>query len=170
MILLDDNELCRYIKLYHQTVYRAAFSYLHNVTETEDIVQDTFVRLFETNKHFTSDEHCKAWLIKVAINLSKNLLKSFRYTHTEELNETIPFEDNKELGLAQAISELAPKYRAVIHLFYFEGYSSKEIAEILGLTVSVVTTRLSRAREKLRKLMTADENPTITKNAHVKEG
>lgn len=167
---MDNNELCRYIKLYHQTVYRAAFGYLHNVSEAEDIVQDTFVKLFNTNKRFTSDEHCKAWLIKVAINLSKNLLKSFRYTHTEELNETIPLEDNRELDLAHAISELSPKYRAVIHLFYFEGYSSKEIAEILGLTVSVVTTRLSRARENLRKLMTADEAPTTKKNAHVKEG
>lgn len=154
---LDNDELCRYIKLYHRTVYRAVFSYLHNASEAEDIVQETFLKLFNTNKRFGSDEHCKAWLIRVAINLSKNLLKSFRYTHTEELDETIPIQSKEESELADALSALPPKYRAVIHLHYFEGYSSKEIAATLGLTVTTVTTRLARAREKLKALITAEE-------------
>ena len=154
---MDNDELCRYIKLYHQTVYRAVFSYLHNASEAEDIVQETFVKLFNTNKSFESDEHCKAWLIRAAINLSKNLLKSFRYTHTEELDEAIPMESTEDCALADALSELPPKYRAVIHLHYYEGYSAKEIAKILGLTVTAVTTRLARAREKLKALMTAEE-------------
>lgn len=155
---MNNDELCRYIKLYHQTVYRAVFSYLHNASEAEDIVQETFVKLFGTNKSFESDEHCKAWLIRVATNLSKNLLKSFRYSHTEELSEAIPIENKAESELADALSVLPPKYRAVIHLHYFEGYSSKEIAEILGLSTTAVTTRLARAREKLKALMTAEEN------------
>ena len=155
---MDNDELCRYIKLYHQTVYRAVFSYLHNVSEAEDIVQETFVKLFNTNKSFQSDEHCKAWLIRVAINLSKNLLKSFRYTHTEELDEAIPTESKEESELAEALSALPPKYRAVIHLYYYEGYSAKEIAEILGISVTTVTTRLARARERLKVLLTAEEN------------
>ena len=155
---MDNDELCRYIKLYHQTVYRAVFSYLHNVSETEDIVQETFVKLFNTNKSFESDEHCKAWLIRVAINLSKNLLRSFRFTHTEELDEAIPMESTAECDLADALSALPPKYRAAIHLYYFEGYSAKEIAKILGVSVTAVTTRLARARERLKALMTADEN------------
>lgn len=158
MIFLDGNELCRYIKLYHETVYRAVFSYLHNASEAEDIVQETFVRFFNSNKTFKSDEHCKAWLIRVAINLSKDLLKSFRYTHTEALDEAVPVEDCAERELAEALSALQPKYRAVIHLHYFEGYSSKEIAEILGISVTTVTTRLARAREKLKTLMTAEDN------------
>lgn len=155
---MDNDELCRYIKLYHQTVYRAVFSYLHNASEAEDIVQETFVKLFNTNKRFESDEHCKAWLIRVAINLSKNLLKSFRYAHTEELDEAIPIENTAERELADALSALPPKYRAVIHLYYFEGYSSKEIAEILGLSVTAITSRLARAREKLKALLTAEDN------------
>ena len=155
---VNNDELSRYIKLYHQTVYRAVFSYLHNASEAEDIVQETFVKLFNTNKSFESDEHCKAWLIRAAINLSKNLLKSLRYSHTEELDEAIPIESAAESELADALSALPPKYRAVIHLHYFEGYSAKEIAKILGVTVTAVTTRLARAREKLKALMTSEDN------------
>lgn len=159
---MDDNELCRYIKLYHQAVYRAVFSYLHNAAEADDIVQETFVKLFNSNKSFSSDEHCKAWLLRVAINLSKDLLRSFRYTRTEALDETIPAENCAERELAEALAALPPKYRTVIHLHYFEGYSSGEIAKILGMSVTAVTTRLARAREKLRDLMTAEGNFTLT--------
>ena len=155
---MDNDELCRYIKLYHGAVYRAVFSYLHNASEAEDIVQETFVKLFNTNKSFESDEHCKAWLIRVAINLSKNLLRSFRYAHTEELDEAIPIESTADCALADALSALPPKYRAVIHLHYFEGYSAKEISKILGVSVTAVTTRLARARERLKALMTSEEN------------
>ena len=162
---MGNDELCRYIKLYHQTVYRAVFSYLHNASEAEDIVQETFVKLFNIDKCFESDEHCKAWLIRVATNLSKNLLKSFRYTHTEELNEALPAESKAECELADALSVLPPKYRIVIHLHYFEGYSAKEIAKILGLSVTAVTTRLARAREKLKALMTAEDNFHVKPNA-----
>lgn len=159
---MDDNELCRYIKLYHQTVYRVVFSCLHNEAEADDIVQETFVKLFNSNKSFSSDEHCKAWLIRVAINLSKDLLRSFRYTHTEALDESVPAEDCAERELADALSKLSSKYRAVIHLHYFEGYSAKEIAKILGVTVTTVTTRLARGREKLKALMTAEGNFRLT--------
>ena len=154
---MDNDELCRYIKLYHGAVYRAVFGYLHNASEAEDIVQETFVKLFHTSRRFESDEHCKAWLIRAAINLSKNLLKSFRYTHTEELDEAIPIESKEDSALADALSALPPKYRAVIHLHYYEGYSAKEIAKILGLTVTAVTTRLARARERLKALMTSED-------------
>lgn len=162
---VDDSELCRYIKLYHQTIYRVAFSYLHNAAEAEDAVQEAFVKLFNTDKHFTSDEHCKAWLIRVVINHSKNLLRSFRYTHTEELDEAITVENLAECELADALSSLPPKYRVVIHLHYFEGYSTSEIAKILGISATAVTTRLARAREKLRNFMKAEEKPYPNSNA-----
>lgn len=79
---------------------------LHNAEEADDIVQETFIKLFNTNKNFNSDEHCKAWLLRVAINLSKNLLRSFRYTRTEELSEAISVEGIAERGLADALEEL----------------------------------------------------------------
>lgn len=164
---MDDNELCRYIKLYHQTVYRAVFSLLHNESEADDIVQETFVKLFNSNKSFNSDEHCKAWLLRTAINLSKDLLKSFRYARTEELAETISAESRDERELAEALAQLPAKYRAVIHLHYFEGYSAAEIAQILGISATAVTTRLSRAREKLKRFLTEEETINGT---NLKEG
>lgn len=164
---MDDNELCRYIKLYHQTVYRAAVSLVHNTAEADDIVQETFVKLFNSNKSFNSDEHCKAWLIRTAINLSKDLLRSFRYIRTEELSETIPAESRDERELAEVLAELPSKYRLVIHLHYFEDYSSAEIAEILGISTTAVTTRLARARERLKSFMTAEE---INDRTNSKEG
>ncbi len=161
---MSNDELCRMIKLYHQTVYRAAYSLLQNAAEADDVTQETFVKLFNTEKRFESDEHCKAWLIRVAVNISKNQLKSFRYTHTEELNEAIPYNGSEENGIEEALAGLPKKYRAVIHLYYFEGYSAKEIAKILGISLSGATTRLSRARKKLKSLLTAEEkspvNPT----------
>lgn len=154
---MDETQLARYIKLFHRTVYRAALGLLHNAAEAEDATQETFVKLFESNKHFTSDEHCKAWLLRVVINHSKNVLSSFRFSRTEELDEAIPVEDLAERDLADALEQLPTKYRAVIHLHYFEGYSAKEIAEMLDLSTTAVTTRLARGREKLRNLMTQEE-------------
>lgn len=154
---MDETQLARYIKLFHRTVYRAALGYLHNAAEAEDATQETFVKLFESNKQFTSDEHCKAWLLRVVINHSKNVLSSFRFSRTEELDEAIPVEDLAERDLADALEQLPTKYRAVIHLHYFEGYSAKEIAEMLDLSTTAVTTRLARGREKLRNLMTQEE-------------
>lgn len=168
---MDNDELCRMIKLYHQTVYRAAYSLLRNEAESDDATQETFVRLFNSDKSFSSDEHCKAWLIRVAINISKNQLKSFWHTHTEELNESIPYESNAESSIGEAIAKLPQKYRAVIHLYYFEGYSAKEIAEILGMSLSGVTTRISRARAKLKSLLAEEEKSTLNKkNLIIKEG
>lgn len=154
---MDETQLARYIKLFHRTVYRAALGLLHNAAEAEDATQETFVKLFESNKHFTSDEHCKAWLLRVVINHSKNVLSSFRFSRTEELDEAIPVEGLAERDLADALEQLPTKYRAVIHLHYFEGYSAKEIAEMLDLSTTAVTTRLARGREKLRNLMTQEE-------------
>lgn len=154
---MDESQLARYIKLFHKTVYRAALGLLHNAAEAEDATQETFVKLFESNKHFTSDEHCKAWLLRVVINHSKNVLSSFRFSRTEELDEAIPVEDLAERDLADALEQLPTKYRAVIHLHYFEGYSAREIAEMLDLSTTAVTTRLARGREKLRNLMTQEE-------------
>lgn len=161
---MNGDELSKMIKLYHQTVYRAAYSLLQNAAEADDATQETFIKLFNTEKQFESDKHCKAWLIRVAINLSKNMLKSFRYTHTEELSESIPYESGVENDIGEALAEMPQKYRAVIHLYYFEGYSAKEIAKILGMSLSGATTRLSRARKKLKGLLAMEEKSSANQN------
>lgn len=155
---MNDDEFVRYVKRYHTTVYRLAYSYVRNRADAEDICQDAFVKLIEFTGDFSSEEDCKRWLIRVVINLSKNLLKSCRFTRTEELSEDIPLENAADGELLALVKALPIKYGEVIHLFYYEGYSVKEISEILRISQTAVTSRLSRGRNKLRILLEEGTN------------
>lgn len=150
---MTEEALNRYIGLYHSMVYRLAYSYLKNCADAEDVCQEAFLRLYKFKGEFPTDGDCKAWLIRVTINLSKNVLRSGWFTKRTELTEDIPCETAEDTGLLESVMSLPPNYRVTIHLYYYEGYSVKEIAAILGTSSSVVTTRLARGREKLRKML-----------------
>lgn len=150
---MNGEELERCIGLYHGTVYRLAYSYTRNAADAEDIVQEAFLRLYRFKGEFSADENCKAWLLRVTVNLSKNLLRSGWFTKREELSEDIPSADSEDLGLIESVMSLPPKYRSTIHLYYYEGYSVKEIADMLGITATAVTTRLKRGRERLKEML-----------------
>lgn len=150
---MTDEELTKYIGLYHGTVFRLAFSYIKNREEAEDICQEAFIKLYESRVEFAAPDNCKAWLIRVTINLSKNLLRSARFARTDELDENVALPDEQRRELLESVMRLPPAYRAVIHLYYYEGYSVKEIADMTGTSVSATTTRLSRGRERLKKLL-----------------
>ena len=154
---MTNEELTEYVRMFHGTLYRLAFGYVRNTADAEDICQNAFVKLLGYRGEFESPENCKAWLIRVTINLSKNLLRSKRSVQLEELDEGIPSLEPEEYELLETVMLLPPKYRAVIHLYYYEGYSVKEIADIIGATVSTVTTRLSRARERLKDMLSREE-------------
>lgn len=154
---LNNEELTEYVRLYHGTVYRLAFSYVHSRAEAEDLCQDAFVKLMEYRGTFETPENCKAWLIRVTVNLSKNVLRSGRIARRAEPDESLPASGGEYRELLEAVRSLSPKYRAVVHLHYYEGYSAKEIARITGATVTAVTTRLERARKKL-KIMLSEED------------
>lgn len=153
---MTGSELESYIRLFHKTVYRLALSCVKNEAEAEDICQTAFCKLLDYHGEFAAAENCKAWLFRVTINLLKNLLRSKRFSRTAELDENIPARhgfSGEETALWETVSKLPPKYRAAIHLYYYEGYSVKEIADMTGDSVSAVTTRLARARDKLKKLL-----------------
>ena len=149
----------RSLKLYGDAVLRAAYTYLHNMHDAEDIVQETFLRLFKSDMVFVSAEHEKAWLLRVAINLSKNKLKSawFRRNklQADDFDNAICGEDgDSELKFVwEAVKSLPIKYREVIHLFYQEGFSTAEIANILEKNESTVRSLLSRGRKLLREIL-----------------
>ncbi|MGN0649106.1 MAG: RNA polymerase sigma factor [Oscillospiraceae bacterium] len=155
---MNDDELVGYVTRYHKAVYRLAYSYVRNCADAEDICQEAFVKLMECSQAFPTEEDCKRWLVRVVINLSKNLLKSCRITRTEELNEDIPLETPADRELLALVKALPIKYGEVIHLFYYEGYSVKEIAEILRISQTAVTSRLSRGRNKLKLLLQEGNN------------
>lgn len=155
---MNDEELVGYVRQYHQMVYRLAYSYVRNCAEADDICQDAFVKLMEYTGHFSSEEDCRRWLIRVVINLSKNLVRSCRFSRTEELSEEIPLETAGDGELLALVKTLPTQYSEVIHLFYYEGYSVNEIAGILGISRTAVTSRLTRGRKKLKLLVEEDND------------
>lgn len=150
---MNEKDLSEYIRNFHGTIYRIAYSYVKNPEDAEDIVQEAFLKLYCSDIRFEADENVKAWLIRVSINLSKDLLKSSRNKLRAELKADIPCESREESIMLDCIHKLKAEYCAVILLFYYEGYSVKEIADIQKISTSSVTTRLSRARKQLKKLL-----------------
>lgn len=114
---MTESELEQCIRQYHGAVYRLALSYVKNASEAEDICQSAFIKLWEQS---ADPENPKAWLFTVTVNLSKNLLKSMRFTRSTELDENIPCSaglSENETELWQAVMRLTPKYRAVRNTF-----------------------------------------------------
>lgn len=150
---MNETDLKYYIEKYHGTVFRLAYSYVKKREDAEDIVQEAFLRLFLSDTDFGGDQNVKAWLIRIAINLSKDLLKSAWLKLRSDPPEDIPAETPEESVMISFIKRLKPEYAGVIMLFYYEGYSVKEIAEIRKISPTAVTSRLSRARKQLRKML-----------------
>ena len=147
---MEKQEVARLYDTYSRDVYRLALSYLRSTQDAEDICQSVFLKLLETNITLLSQKE-KAWLLKCTANACKNHLKSFWKQHTEELNDNLVFCDQKDRELWAVVGTLPPKYRAVIHLYYYEGYRQGEIADILSITRTAVQTRMQRARQILEK-------------------
>lgn len=140
---------------YGDTVLRAAYSCCGNYAEAEDITQDVFLTLHAKPMNFDTDEHLKAWLLRVAINKCKNFRRSFRISRTQSLENTDKLSasytmDIDESGIRELLANLPKKYSSVIYLYYYEGYNIKEIGEILGKNANTVSSLLQRGREKLR--------------------
>ncbi|MCI8513259.1 MAG: RNA polymerase sigma factor [Lachnospiraceae bacterium] len=139
---------------YETLLYRAALAVVGNVQDAEDAVQETFLKVYEEkNPDFASAAHEKAWLIKVTVNECKNRLRSGWFRKTAPLLETYPAGEPEQRELLEQVMALPASYRAVIHLYYYEGYSTAEIARILSKKEGTVRSLMSRAREKLRKVM-----------------
>ncbi len=150
----EQVETEQIIRQYADTVYRLAYSYVRNRSDAEDIFQETFLRYVRKKPKFESESHCRAWLIRVTANCAKNHLNTAWKRHTVSLEETagaaLPEEERR---LDAALRELEPHYRAVIHLYYYEGYRTEEIAKILNRKPSTIRSQLKRARERLGELV-----------------
>lgn len=137
-----------------ESILRLAYSYLHNQSDAEDILQDTLIQYLRTAPVLESPAHEKAWLLRVAGNLSKNLLRAQGYRQADQLEETLVTQEREDLSYVwDAVKALPVPYRETIHLFYYEGYSTAQIARILDQKESTVRSRLKRGREKLKPLL-----------------
>ncbi|WP_340162554.1 RNA polymerase sigma factor [Ruminiclostridium sufflavum] len=144
------------MKKYADMVYRLAFAQVRSKSDADDIFQEVFLRYVRKKLVFESEEHRKAWLIRVTVNCTKKHWSSAWHRRTVPLEDSYPFETNEETGVNEAVWKLAPKYRSVIHLFYYEGYSVAEISSILDVRESTVRTQLTRARAKLSEMLKGD--------------
>ena len=143
-----------YFDRFGNSILRLAYSYLHNTQDSEDVLQETLIRYLRSAPRFENEKHAKAWLMQVAANLSKNRIGYNKTRRTDELNEELVSEEREDLSFVwQAVKTLPPKQREVIHLFYQEGCSTAEIAEILNRNESTVRSDLKRGREALRKVL-----------------
>lgn len=147
---MDKWEVGKLYDTYAQDVYRLALSYLRNTQDAEDVCHGVFLTLVEKDITLFPGKE-KAWLLKAAANACKNHLKSFWKLNREELDDRMVFTDDGDRDLWAIVGTLPPKYRAVIHLYYYEGYPQDEIARILGITRTAVQTRMQRARNLLEK-------------------
>lgn len=153
---MDREKLTAYAEKYGRAVFRAAYSYVRNHADSEDIMQETFLRLYKCEKSFASDENVKAWLLRVAVNISKDYLKSPWFHKRAELEESMSYENQREQGLDEAMEKLSPAIRAAVYLHYCIGYSVKETADILGVSESCTKVRLKRGRDFLKEFLTQD--------------
>ena len=143
---------------YADEVYRLAFVRTVSRSDSDDVLQEVFLRYMRVWGKMQSEEHVKATLIRITVNCSNSLLTSAWFRKTEPLYENIPAADGYSDG--NALSEdlkLPVKYRTVIHLYYYMGYSVTEIAELTNTNPSTVKTRLSRARGRLKKALEAED-------------
>lgn len=152
MEYIDKNKyLENMVEKYSNMVYRLALTRTKSKENSEDVYQEVFLRLSRKLPNFESEEHEKAWLIKVTINCSKNLLNSNFLKYNSELKEEIAFDTKERHDIYYAVQELPLKYRTIIHLYYYEQYKINEISKILNISENTIKSRLARAREKLKQ-------------------
>ena len=139
---------------YRDRLFAAAFQVCGNAADAEDAAQEALLRYHISEKQFESEQHIRAWLLRVAINCAKNVSRSFFRRNTvplEDYMDSLEFDSGESREIFRELMNLPETYRLVIHLYYYEDYSVAEIGRILGLTESNVKVRLSRGRQLLKK-------------------
>ena len=155
---LADEEFDILINKYYNMLFVIAYKYTRDTFNSEDAVQDTFLKLYRAHKGFESEEHIKNWLIRVTINECINIVKKNRkillidQEYINNLPDTSDADEKNE-EIWHCVCKLKESYKTIIILYYYDNYSIKEIASILNVSEGNVKMRLSRGREKLRKII-----------------
>lgn len=153
----SEQEVNTAIERYSDTVQRLCVVYLKNHADTEDVFQTVFFKYYLSSKVFESDEHEKAWIIRVTINACKDHLKSLFRSRTVSLDEIAETADPmseaapENSDVLEAVLSLPQKYRDVVYLHYYEGYTAPQISRILHKNVNTIYTLLTRSKEQLRE-------------------
>ncbi|MDE5985206.1 MAG: RNA polymerase sigma factor [Eubacterium sp.] len=154
--MMTEEKFIDCAKRNNQRLFLIALSFAQNHNDAEDILQNVFLKLWRYDKPFNNDMHIDKWLTAVCVNESKNYIKSpfrKRNVQLDETKETYTFDEDSSYDLFNAVMSLPTKERIVIHLFYYEDMSVKDIAALLKIKESTVKTRLHRARKELKKFL-----------------
>ena len=153
---MTDQQFVPLAQRYMDTIFRIAYSYLRSQADADDVTQDVLIQLYKTETAFESDDHLKHWLIRVTVNRCKNIFRSpwRKAENIADYENSLTFEAPEHRELFDAVMALDKRYRLPVLLYYYEGYSQKEIAGLLSLPEETVRTRLFRARGKLKATLT----------------
>lgn len=151
--LRTDEFISRDLEIYGDIILRLGYSYMKNIHDSEDILQEVLLKLIEQNNVFEDEDHKKAWIITVTRNICKNKLKSSWFRKRNELVDMPYYDDYKYQEVLEVVMKLPLKYREVIHLFYYEDYSTLQIAELINKKESTVRSLLHRARAMLKEVL-----------------
>ena len=153
---MTDQQFVPLAQRYMDTIFRIAYSYLRSQTDADDVTQDVLIQLYKTDTAFESDDHLKHWLIRVTVNRCKNIFRSpwRKVEDIADYENSLTFEAPEHRELFDAVMALDKRYRLPVLLYYYEGYSQKEIAGLLGVPEETIRTRLFRARGKLKTTLT----------------
>ena len=149
---MTDRQFVPLAQRYMDTIFRIAYSYLRSQADADDVTQDVLIQLYKTETAFESDDHLKHWLIRVTVNRCKNIFRSpwRKVENIADYENSLTFEAPEHRELFDAVMALDKRYRLPVLLYYYEGYSQKEIAGLLDIPEETVRTRLFRARGKLK--------------------
>ena len=158
---MQEEEYRDAVQRYRDMVWRVALNACRQTQDAEDVVQDVFLYLYTTRREFDGEEHLKHWLLRVTVNRCRTLLacpwRTRRADAVPDAPDPAQALDAGQRALYEAVRALPPGQRVALYLYYFEGYSTAEIAQLLHLRQTAVTTRLHRARTRLRALL--EETP-----------
>ncbi len=170
-----ERRLRQAMTTWGDAVYRLALSQTRSRADAEDVYQDVFLRLHNSNTAFTSEEHLKAWLLRVTINRCHDLAKSAWKRRTvafdperDDVAEPAVAHDAEDAAVWQAVGQLPEQLRAAVHLHYADGYPTEDIARIMQCQPSTVRTWLFRARERIRQLMADEGEPAPSDSSNLR--
>lgn len=146
-----ENELDGILRKYAGMVFRIAYARTKNAADADDVMQDVFFTYIQARRPAADGEHLKAWLIRVTLNKSSNLLRSAWFRHTAPLSDSLPARPEDRNELLEAVLGLPTKYRTAVHLFYYEDMSVQEIGRAMEAKEPTVRSWLSRARKLLKE-------------------
>ena len=156
---MTEEVFAQAVEAYGDTLFRVAYSYLKNPSDAQDVMQETLLKFYLEQKPFDSEEHQRRWLIRVAVNESKKLLRSAWRRRSVPMEEetAVAFDTLAQRELFEQVMALPPRYRLSVYLYYYESFSVREIAQVMGANPSTVQTWLLRARKRLRRELTEEE-------------